>query len=153
MWGTTTRSAPPTWNSPRFRIGSSPGRNSSRPTHCEYSRHRDRRSRYPARLIGLISVANGIVQCGERFELVSVARNQLALGMLYSNQRPEASPLISKNQSGRLNGRGLRPSGIVWKCRRGTEISIANPVLAAPSSCGCSARFNELDCEFNMYFE
>jgi hypothetical protein len=41
------------------------------------------------------------------------------------------SHLISKNQSGRLNGRGLRPSGIVWKCGRGTEISIANPVLAA----------------------
>src|ERR1022692_4705073 len=92
-WLTTTSNAPHPWKLLRFRVGSSPSRNSSRPTHCEYSRHRDRRSRYPARLIGLISVANGIVQCGERFELVSVARNQLALAMLYSNQRPEAVPL------------------------------------------------------------
>jgi hypothetical protein len=34
--------------------------------------------------------------------------------------------MTSKSQSGWENGSRARPSGIVWKCGRGTEISTAN---------------------------
>ena len=82
-------------------------------------------------LIGLISVA--MASFSAENDLNSFPLREISLLSPCSIQTSDRKPshLISKNQSGRLNGRGLRPSGIVWKCGRGTEISIANPVLAA----------------------
>jgi hypothetical protein len=88
-------------------------------------------SRGPFQVEALISVA--MASFSAENDLNSFPLREISLlspcSIRTSDRKP--SHLISKNQSGRLNGRGLRPSGIVWKCGRGTEISIANPVLAA----------------------
>jgi hypothetical protein len=69
-------------------------------------------------------------------DLNSFPLREISLDTPYSIRTSERKPshLTSKSQSGCENGSRARPSGIVWKCGRGTQLSIPN-LARSPRIC------------------